>query len=187
MIKAIVFDFFGVICSDEYWNYVRADRHAKGVFRDYMNQVNTGGIHWNDFVRKIADATHTSPEEVMSLYKTERIDPRMVDWIADLHEQFKIGLITNAHHEFIDPLLAETHLVRHLDAVTVSSKVGVTKPHPAIFQHCINELGVHPHEVVFMDDLERYVTAAKELGMQAFQFRSFEQAKSDLQALLTQE
>lgn len=184
MIKAVIFDFFGVICSDEYWHFVKADRQAKGVFRDYTDEVNSGEISWADFIKKIASATHTSPEEVRDMYKTERIDPRMVDLIADLHKNYKTGLITNAHHEFIEPLLQKSHLRRHLDSVVVSSRIGAVKPDPKIFKMCLDELQVEPDEAVYFDDLDRHVAGARELGIQAVRFDGYQQGRKALEQLL---
>ena len=187
MIKAVIFDFFGVVCSDQYWQYVKTDRQTQTVFRDYTDEVNTGEISWSDFIEKIADATHTTPEEVREMYKSERIDPRMVELIADLHKDYKTGLITNAHHEFIDPLLEKGHIRTHLDSVVVSSRAGVVKPDLRIFEMCLEELGVEPSEAVYFDDLERHVAGARELGIQAVLFRDYAQAKADLHKLLDQE
>lgn len=186
MIKAIVFDFFGVICSDNYWSYGRADAQSAGVFRNNAEEMNLGEISWSDFVEKIANATKTSADEVKELYRSERIDPRMVNWIADLHSRYKTGLITNAHHEFLDTLLAKSHLDKHLDSIVVSSRIGVMKPNPAIFETCTEQLGVAPNETIFIDDLDQHVAAAQAIGMQAFRFDNFEQAKTQVQALLYQ-
>lgn len=185
MIKAVVFDFFGVICSDQYWQYVKTDRQTESVYRDYADEVNLGEISWTDFVAKIADATHTSAEEVKEMYRSERIDPRMVNLISDLHESYKTGLITNAHHEFIDPLLEKSHLRKYLDSVVVSSRVGVVKPNPAIFEQCLEDLGVEPHEAVYFDDLDRHVASAAALGMYAIRFDNFNQAHKELQEILS--
>ncbi|MDZ7785949.1 MAG: HAD family phosphatase [Candidatus Saccharibacteria bacterium] len=183
-IKAIIFDFFGVICSDQYWNYVKADRQSAGTFREYAEEVNLGEMSWSDFVAKIAQATHTSVDEVKELYRSERINPRMAEWIADLHGRYKTGLITNAHHEFIDPLLKRSHLAKHLDSVVVSSRLGVIKPDPAIFEAALEELGCAPEEVIFMDDLDRHVEAARKVGIQAFRFDDFTRAKQRVDRLL---
>lgn len=184
MIKAVIFDFFGVICSDEYWRFVKQDRQADTVFRDYTDEVNLGDISWSDFISKIADATHTSLEEVEKLYESEKIDPRMVQWISELHKDYKTGLITNAHSDFIDPILSKSHLGDHLDSVVVSSRAGVIKPDPAIFKTALKELDVKPEEAVFIDDLDRHVIAAQNIGMKAFRFADYKQAKGQLKAIL---
>ena len=49
--------------------------------------------------------------------------------------------------------------------VTDSSAIGVRKPDPAIYTHTLAELGVAPHEAVFVDDTAVNVEAATALGM----------------------
>ncbi len=49
--------------------------------------------------------------------------------------------------------------------VADSSALGFRKPDPAIYRHTLAELGVDPHEAVFVDDTAINVTAAAALGM----------------------
>lgn len=187
MIRAVIFDFFGVICSDEYWQFTRQDRQADSEFRDYTDEVNLGQIPWQAFVRKIADATNKSVEDVNRMYETEKVDPRMVGLIHELHKTYKTGLITNAHHEFVDGLLAEHGLRQIFDEVVVSSRLGIVKPNPEIFRHALDGLGVQAEESVYIDDLERHIGSAGELGMRTILFKDFEQCRHELNAILTAE
>lgn len=185
MIKAVIFDFFGVICSDEYWRFVKQDRQADTVFRDYTEEVNLGDMPWQTFIQKLADATGTTVSEVNKMYETERIDPRVVGLIHELHKTYKTALLTNAHHEFIDDILTASKLEEEFDEVVVSSRLGVIKPNPAIFEHALSALGVDAEEVVYIDDLERHTSAAQSLGMQTILFEDFEQCKRDLAVILS--
>ena len=51
------------------------------------------------------------------------------------------------------------------DAVVISGEVGMRKPEPRIFLHTAELLDLNPAECVFIDDLERNVTAAAGCGM----------------------
>jgi epoxide hydrolase-like predicted phosphatase len=51
------------------------------------------------------------------------------------------------------------------DAVVISGEVGMRKPEPRIFLHTAELLNLDPAECVFIDDLERNVTAAVGCGM----------------------
>ena len=66
----------------------------------------------------------------------------------------------------LQPVLERQGLVERLDAIVLSSEVGKRKPHPAIFEHVLERLGVAPEEALFVGD-RRYedVRGAKELGM----------------------
>jgi epoxide hydrolase-like predicted phosphatase len=185
VIKAVIFDFFGVICSDEYWQFVKQDRQSDNLFRDYTDEVNLGDIPWQAFVQKVAEATNTSVEEVNRMYETEKIDPRMIGLVHELHKTYKTALLTNAHHDFIDGILAEHKISPMFDEVVVSSRLGIVKPNPMIFEYALERLGVGAYEAVYIDDLERHAGAAKELGMHTILFEDFEQCKQELDAILS--
>jgi putative hydrolase of the HAD superfamily len=92
----------------------------------------------------------------------------------------KTGLVSNA----IDPgwlLRADLErqgLARLLDTVVFSSELGKRKPHPAIYEAALSELGVSPDRALFVGDrLVEDVQGPAELGMttvQAVWFRADE-------------
>jgi epoxide hydrolase-like predicted phosphatase len=51
------------------------------------------------------------------------------------------------------------------DVTVISHEVRMRKPAPAIFELTCEQLGVRPSDVVFVDDLEPNVLAARALGM----------------------
>ena len=67
-----------------------------------------------------------------------------------------------------------------------SREVGIEKPDRRIYEITCQELGVHPGDVVFLDDLEANVVAATQLGMRAVLFQSTAQAITDLEACLAE-
>jgi epoxide hydrolase-like predicted phosphatase len=79
----------------------------------------------------------------------------------------RTALVTNNAREFRDrwrPLLPLSEL---FELVVDSSEVGVRKPDPAIFRLALGGLAVaDPTRVVFVDDFEANVRAARALGLQ---------------------
>ena len=51
-----------------------------------------------------------------------------------------------------------------------SYQIGVRKPHPDIYRHALNELGVEGSQCFFVDDLPDNIEAARSLGIDAHQF-----------------
>jgi putative hydrolase of the HAD superfamily len=103
----------------------------------------------------------------------------------------KLGLVSNA----FDPAwllhrdLELMGLAERLDFAVFSSEVGLRKPHPAIFERALEELGVAAENALFVGDrLFEDVRGAAELGMttvQAVWFRADEHpdgAEPDYQA-----
>lgn len=185
MIKAVIFDFFGVICSDEYWRFVAVDKELRGSFHVLADEVSLGTLSWNDFMAEVAKATGRSIEEVSVMYESEHLDPRMLHLVAKLHKKYKTALLTNAHHEFIDPILERTNAKEYFDAVVVSSRAGAIKPDKKIFDAVLQELGLSASECIFIDDVERYTVAASELGFRAVHFTDYENLIERLDALLS--
>ena len=57
-----------------------------------------------------------------------------------------------------------------LDTIVISSEVGMRKPDPGIFQLALDELGVEPHDAMFVGDrLETDVQGAANVGMTTVQ------------------
>ena len=65
-----------------------------------------------------------------------------------------------------------------------SYEVGIEKPDRRIYLLTCDRLGVPPGEVVFLDDLEANVAAARAVGMRAVRFRTNAQAIADVEACL---
>lgn len=55
----------------------------------------------------------------------------------------------------------------HFDVQVISGEVGLRKPDPAIYRLALDRLGVEPYRCVFVDDLERNLATARDLGMHA--------------------
>jgi epoxide hydrolase-like predicted phosphatase len=184
-IKAIIFDYFGVICSDEYWQFVKEDKNLeRATFHELADKVNLGQISWKGFMAEVAGKTGRSPAETQRLYESQRIQPNMVAYIAELHTRYRTALLTNAHYEFLEPVIAATKLEAVFDAVVISSRVGIIKPSPDIFEYTVHQLGVKPEEAVMVDDIMRHIEGAQATGLHTVYYENFPQMKRDLEALL---
>lgn len=184
MIRAVIFDYFGVISSDEYWNLVKADKSVSSDFLNIANRVNLGKLHWRDFIRTVADRTGQQFEQVERMYAKERINPAVLALAQELHATYKTGIITNAHHEFLEPIVAQAGLEGIFDSIIISSRVGYIKPDRRIFDIALSELSVEPAETVFIDDIERNADAAANLGFKTIHYRSIDQLRRELVAYL---
>ena len=72
-----------------------------------------------------------------------------------------------------------------MDGGVFSCYVGIIKPDPAIYTGLFRKYDLIPEECVFIDDKPENVQAAKDLGMAGIVFSSYDQAKGDLDRLLS--
>jgi putative hydrolase of the HAD superfamily len=84
----------------------------------------------------------------------------------------KLALVSNTASPqwLLQPVLERQGLVDRVDAIVLSSEVGKRKPHPAIFERALGELGVQAEEGLFVGDrLTADVLGASRVGMKTVQ------------------
>lgn len=86
----------------------------------------------------------------------------------------KLGLITNGFTRLQRLRLARTGLAEVFDCVAISEELGVAKPHRAIFDHTLEQLGVVDRARVLMvgDRLETDILGARNAGLQSCWLRN---------------
>jgi len=94
------------------------------------------------------------------------LDRPLRDWFAGQHVLRRTGILSNSgpgararerHHGFEE--------ITH--DIVYSHEVGLAKPDPAAYALTTERLGVRPHEVLFLDDVEVNVEAARAAGWHA--------------------
>lgn len=73
--------------------------------------------------------------------------------LAALAAEYRLGLVSNFDHaETAHAILARHGIAHHFAVALVSESFGRRKPHPAIFAAALAQLGVAPHEALFVGD-----------------------------------
>jgi len=103
-----------------------------------------------------------------AIVESYRIFEDSVDVLSRLRERgLKLGLISNNWSaDLHQKLLRKYDLERFFNAIVVSCKLGIRKPHKGIFQHCLATLGIRNEASIFVgDDPIHDVQGAKNAGM----------------------
>jgi putative hydrolase of the HAD superfamily len=112
------------------------------------------------------------------------INDAMVLWVQQLHAAgFKTAILSNMPTDMATHVRNNFAWISHFDHHIFSAEVRSVKPEPAIYQHCINELGVQPSEALFIDDRDVNLEQARAAGIRGIRFQSVAQLRKDLQAL----
>lgn len=101
----------------------------------------------------------------------------------ELKPHYKIGMLSNAAAGVPQGYLTAEQLTV-FDDVVVSGEVGYEKPQREIFQLVADRLNVPFDAIIFVDDLERYVLPARDMGIQSIQFTDLDSLKQQLTTLL---
>ncbi len=189
MIKAIIFDCFGVLYPHSSGNFYAKykdlfDNNPKIV--DELNlQIDLGKIDRAQFFEGLEKVTSISATTIRLEFDAEQHSPdiALVALIKKLKEQYKIALLSNAGEEEIS-IIYRDGIADLFDVKTVSYKVGFVKPSKEIYLTCLQELEVEPIEALFVDDSTTNITGAKNLGIQTLIYPNFRVIPPSLQQLV---
>lgn len=199
MPQAIVFDLFGVIARTQTEAAKRRIEELAGVApppfwaaywagRPAYDAGQVSGEYWAGVADRLGvrfDAETVDALIEADLESWTEVDDRMVALVVELAGQTgqtrPLGLLSNIIADLV-PVFERRHhdWLRHFAALTYSCRIGVAKPDPRAYEICAAELGVDPRDVLFFDDQERNVAAAREVGMTAEVFTSPDQVRDRL-------
>lgn len=95
------------------------------------------------------------------------------DTVSAIRRQVRIGLLTNMYPRMLNLIKEKGILPRvPLNVIMDSSIVKLQKPDAAFFTKAKQEAGVKDEELLFIDNQEKHVNAAKQLGWQTFHYDS---------------
>ena len=210
--NAVIFDFGGVITSSPFEAFNRMEAEH-GLPRDFVRAVNStdpDNNAWAKFERAEIDAVtfdslfaaeakalgHRLEGSAVIACLSGDIRPAMVAALDRLKAAgFKLGCITNnvptgqgaGMAGSAVKAQAVADILARFDHVIESSKVGIRKPDPRIYQMMCDALGVPSAECIYLDDLGINCKPAAAIGMAAIKVTSGEQAIMDLGRLLRME
>lgn len=187
MIKAVIFDCFGVLCTDGWLPLKRQYfGHDKALFEqagDLNKQVDAGMASYQDFIAEIADMAGITVVEVRRRIEANPPNEELFTTIRRIKADYKIGLLSNAGANWLPDIFSQDHL-QLFDAVALSYETGASKPHVQAYQTIADRLGVSMDECVFIDDQPAFCDAAEANGMKAIVYRTPEQLNAELNDLL---
>ncbi len=89
--------------------------------------------------------------------------------LEHLKKKYRLALVSNFDHApTVWNVLRREGIHPFFERIIVSAEVGYRKPHPAIFQAALHQLGVAPQEAIFVGDgLEVDIRGAERAGIPA--------------------
>jgi putative hydrolase of the HAD superfamily len=111
--------------------------------------------------------------------------PDAVEIIARLAPRYRLGVISNySSAAVVRDTLARLGIARHLGAIAVSDEVGWIKPHRAMFDLALAQLGVTPDEAVYVgDNYDHDVVGARAVGVRPIWFTQDGAGRDDVRVL----
>lgn len=175
MIKAVIFDCFGVLVRDAWHPFINKyfdpESEAFVDASTSLRKVAAGLMSYDDFYAEMSVATGIDKGEVKALLTGNTADDELFSYIEEtLRPSYKIGMLSNAGSDRTPELFGRERL-KLFDDIVLSYQFGTAKPDEEIYEIALSRLGVEASEAVFIDDVEYYCAAAEKVGMKAIEHK----------------
>lgn len=203
-IKAVIFDLGGVIL-DSPMEIFAAFEKQHGLPENFLNRLivesgqdgawarlERGELTLDQFYcafdeeLRSAGADISSRELMAAVNDFANVRPEMLRLVRRLQKSgYLVAALTNNWllgdgdtSTGLDVLKAE------FDVFIESSRAGVAKPDPKIYEMVLRELGVRAEDAVFLDDIGRNLKPARQMGMTTIKVGKAEDAIAELDRVL---
>ncbi len=204
MISAVLWDFGGVLTTSPFEQFNRFEKNNElpENFLRTVNATNPNENAWALFERSeisaeefsekfLAESSalgHPVPGSDVIKLLSGALRPKMVQALARISKTHKCVCLTNNVSAGKGPGMSrseeEQNAVKEVmalfDQVIESSKIGMRKPDPKIYEYTCDAMRIAPDEVLYLDDLGINLKPAAAMGMTTIKVVSEEQALKDL-------
>tara|TARA_B100001564_G_scaffold355656_1_gene368355 strand:+ start:124 stop:780 length:657 start_codon:yes stop_codon:yes gene_type:complete len=209
MIKAVFWDFGGVITSSPFEAFNKYEKH-NNLPSDFLRKVNSTNPDDNAWAK--LERSEVNLDEFDLLFEKEsktlgyaikgkeviallqgQVRPEMLNALQRIKGNLIQACLTNNIQSLKEEAFDEGNvsvagkhdeIMRLFDFVIESSKVNLRKPDPAFYKMACEKAKIEPSEAVFLDDLGINLKPARILGMETIKVINSKDALNELQKLV---
>jgi len=195
MVKAVFFDFGGVIAEEGFRDGMRAIAISGGIepegfFRladdliyetGYVVGKNTEENFWRALKERsgIRLDNSTLREEILKRFT---IRGEMLKIVSELRAKGIKVYILSDQTNWLDELDKKEGFYKAFDGIFNSYHMGKGKRDPSVFKDICSGLGIEPKEAIFVDDNLKNIERARNMGLMTIHFRSISQLRLALKS-----
>jgi len=186
LIKAVVFDFGGVLVrTEDQSGRIKWEQRLKLSPGDLSNtvfdsnearQATLGQLPASAVWEHVAHTYALSQVDLDDLrqdfFAGDCIDQNLVDFLSRLRPQYKTAILSNAFSDGRAVIATTYRLEWVVDQIIISAEEKLAKPDPAFYLLACSRLGVSPREMVFGDDFPQNVAGALSVGIRAYLYKN---------------
>lgn len=197
MIKAVIFDFGGVLAEEGFKQGLKAIAEEKGLDPEdfyeiagelvyqmgYVMGSSGEDSYWNAVREKtgVRGDDKEFREEILKRFKSR---PDMMEVVEKIRSSGLIVAILSDQTNWLDELDQRTPFHHHFDYVFNSFHLKKTKRDPSIFRDICAVLGVQPEEGLFVDDNLKNIERAASQGLRTIHFKDVSMFKKEIERFI---
>src|SRR5574341_274881 len=181
MIKALIFDFDGLILDTEtpeevIWTSMYREHGHDFPFHEWQKTIGGYGISNFDPAEHLAHLTQLDAAPLRARYRAEAdavinanpILPGVEEMISGAQKRgLKLAVASSSQHSWVDSHLARLGLAPRFDSVICANDIapGRTKPYPDLFLRALDRIEVPNDAAIVFEDSPNGIRAARAAGI----------------------
>lgn len=180
MIKALIFDFDGLILETEEpcyqsWQEIYQDHGHSLDLTTYISTIGSSSDHFDPYDNLEKTVGFPIDRESIRTRRRQRhlefaasqpIMPGVIDYLTDAKRLgLKTGLASSSSREWIMHHLNRLNLISMFNSIKCADDVRRTKPEPDLYLVALADLGVTGDEALVLEDSPNGVLAANRAGI----------------------
>jgi len=186
-IEAVLFDYGQVLSQGpnaDAWERMRAVAGGSSeifhaAYWKFRHEYDRGTLSGTAYWHKVAEAAEHAglrEGEIATLYQADvdlwaDLNGPMVAWAKELHRRgIRTGILSNIGDQMETGIRKRFAWLEDFHHCTWSHQLKLAKPETAIYRHAAEGLKTAPEHILFIDDREENIAAARVAGMIAVQY-----------------
>jgi len=162
MIKAIIFDFDGVIIDNYEQHYQLSSKKIRDITREEHKKLFEGNIHIEREKLKDRDTGFDLLKEFSDSKKTDFIKQNVKDILKNLSSKYTLGIITSGYEYGINDFLINND-IQEIFSFIYGYETNKIKKYK--FERVLIDFNLNKDEVIFITDTLGDILEANEVGI----------------------
>ncbi|MBI2651986.1 HAD-IA family hydrolase [Candidatus Woesearchaeota archaeon] len=191
MIKAIIFDWFGV-CAEEFTKSISdglqkiLGKNSKLIIKSYKKrelQLILGKMNSETVLRsmfKEFNADNNINDYLYIFNSVTTLNDCIFILIKNLKSEYKTALLSDNFNEMTNAIRKKINLNVYFDVAVFSNEVGLVKRENKIYKFVLGKLKCKSEDCILVDDKIENIQRAGKFGIKGVLYKNVRQLKKDL-------
>lgn len=197
MIKAIVFDFSGVLAFPANFDKFAEDfakksgKNVKDVHKEFhifWQDWKVGKINFDfviDGIINIFELDNTYKDWIKKYFISYyTFNKPMMEFVQSIKGKYQLYVLSNHTSELYWSFSKKFELNTIFDDEYISCDMGLAKPHKEIFEVFLKKTNLKANECIFIDNQDWNLVEPKKLGFHVVYYEVFDKFEKDMNKLL---